>query len=412
MTIDSSNIRSGVMGEYRMHTLALLAIVTGLLISVPGVFGASVADFGAKGDGETNDTQAFQKAFASGDKDIYVPPGTYLLGPEELSVGKATYLHGAGRASIIKVAEGTGKLLTLDQNVRLERLHFDGKGAKQGGVADGLVVLPGSADNVVIDSVSFADCDRACIVTDHADHLVVSNCDFRKVGLAISIQFSSHIKVLGNTVIDARVHGIQFWGNWKWSSKEIQDLIIANNYVKNGGGGPIWGTGATRVIITGNVIDGAHDVGLDLEWCDDSVISGNTVRNCQNAGISLFFMCKRVAITGNTVINDNEITAEEAKKSWYVRSGIWLTPPNRETFKQDTGHEDISIVGNVIRSAKGARRGMWIGAEVKNVTIESNVISGPGILYGGHHAVQPVQLAEVKQPIVLDDKPTPDEPKF
>jgi hypothetical protein len=70
---------------------------------------------------------------------------------------------------------------------------------------------------------------------------------------------------LNNTVINARVHGIQFWGNWKFESKMMHDLLIANNYVKNGGGGAIWGTGATRVILTGNIVDGAHDVGLDLE---------------------------------------------------------------------------------------------------------------------------------------------------
>ena len=396
-------------GNWRCMLASVACVV---FLGVQGVLAASVADFGAKGDGQTNDTEAFRKALASGEKDIYVPPGTYLLGPEQLTVGKATFLHGSGRASIIKVAEGTGGLLSLDESVRLERLHFDGKDAKQGGVTDGLVVLPGPADSVVIDSVSFTDCDRACILTDHADHLVISNCDFRKVGLAISIQFSSYIKILNNTVIDARVHGIQFWGNWKHEQKVIRDLIIANNYVRNGGGGAIWGTGATRVIMTGNIIDGAHDVGLDLEWCDDSVITGNTVRNCQNAGISLFYMCKRVAIIGNTIINDNQITEDEAKKEWYVRSGIWLTSPNRETFKGDTGHEDICITGNVIRSAKGARRGIWIGSEVKNVKIESNLILGAGVFYGGHHAVNPMQLTEFTQPILFNNEPTPDKPKF
>jgi hypothetical protein len=142
------------------------------------------------------------------------------------------------------------------------------------------------------------------------------------------------------------------------------------------------------------------------------VITGNTARNCQNAGISLFFMSKRVAITGNTIINDNEITEDEAKKDWFVRSGIWLTAPNRQTFKKDTGHEDVIIMGNVIKSAAGVRRGMWIGSEVKNVKIESNVISGPGIFYGGHHTVNPLQLEQVTQPIVLDSRPTADKPKF
>ena len=55
---------------------------------------------------------------------------------------------------------------------------------------------------------------------------------------------------------------------------------------------------------------------------------------------------------------------------------------------------------------------MWIGSEVKNVTIESNALSGPGIYYGGHHAVHPLRLEQISQPVVLDARPTPDEPKF
>jgi len=69
-------------------------------------------------------------------------------------------------------------------------------------------------------------------------------------------------------------------------------------------GSCIWGTGAKRVVMNGNIADGAADVALDLEWCDDSVITGNTVRNFRNAGISLFYSCERIAITGNTVLND------------------------------------------------------------------------------------------------------------
>lgn len=35
-----------------------------------------------------------------------------------------------------------------------------------------------------------------------------------------------------------------------------------------------------------------------------------------------------------------------------------------------------------------------------------------GIYYGGHHAVHPLRLEQVSQPVVLDARPTPDEPKF
>ncbi|MBN2296270.1 MAG: right-handed parallel beta-helix repeat-containing protein [Pirellulales bacterium] len=358
-----------------IRPFSCVAAICILSLVVPVIWAASLADFGAQGDGKTNNTVALKAALASGKKDIYIPPGTYLIGPDPLNVPEEIRLHGAGRSSVFKVTEGTGKLLTLKRNVRLEKLHFDSKGVKKGSESEGLVILPTASDGVTIESVSFTDCDRSCILTDHANDITIRDCEFRKVGLAIILQFSSRAKVLGNTVVDARIHGIQFWGNWKFERKDSSDLIFANNYVKNGGSGAIWGTGATRIVMSGNIVDGAEDVGLDLEWCEDSVITGNTVRNCKNAGISLFFSCQRISITGNTVINDHAIADEDAKKDWWVRSGIWLTYPNRGTFKNDNGHRDVTIVGNTIWSAEGRRRAMWIGRESKNITIDKNTIN-------------------------------------
>lgn len=394
----------------RLAVAAVCMIVVTLeAVAAPGV---SVLDFGAKGDGTADDSAAFKAALTAGAHHVRVPAGTYAIGPEALEVPENVALVGDGRATVLKPAPGTGELLRLKTGARVRDLHVDGEDVEAGSVSDGLIVVQ-YADRCLIDSVSVSDCDRACIWADHGHDLTIRGCDFRKVGLGVSLAFSNRVKVLGNTVVDARVHGIQFWGNWEWESIQSEDLIFANNTVKNGGGGSIWGAGARRVVMTGNIIDGATDVGLDLEWCEDSVISGNTVRNCKNAGISLFFACKRVAITGNTVVNDREIDDPEA--TWFVRSGIWLTPPNREEFPGDHGHEDIAIVGNTVYSPpseKGERRGMWVGSEVKNVRIESNAISGPGIFYGGHHKVSPLRPEPLEQPLLLNDRETPDRPKF
>ena len=50
-----------------------------------------------------------------------------------------------------------------------------------------------------------------------------------------------------------------------------------------------------------NIADGANHIGLYLEWCTDSVISGNTVRHCQESAITLFYACRRASITGNAI---------------------------------------------------------------------------------------------------------------
>lgn len=373
------------MTLHRIRSIVYSLITCGILLGCPAdLLAVSVADFGAVGDGQTDNSAAFQTAFDSGEKDIYVPAGVYLLGPKALTVPEQVYLHGAGRASVIRVAESTKRLLQLKEAVRIERLHIDGKGTETGSVTEGLIHLPSDAHHVVIDSVSFANCDRACILTDHANDLVVRHCDFRDVGVAVSIQFSRNVKVVNNTVVNARLHGIQFWGNSRNDTMVCENLIFTGNHVKDVGwgreefsGGGIWGTGAKRVVMANNIVDGATDVGLDLEWCVDSVITGNTVRNCFNAGISLFYSCERVSIVGNTILNDRSYTEEEAAKGWWVRAGIWLTETNREKFPNDYGHRDISIVGNTIFSKDDLpRRSIWVGPESKNITVKDNTLTG------------------------------------
>lgn len=61
----------------------------------------NVRNFGAIGDGTTNDTAAIKKAIASG-KAVYFPAGTYLL-YGQIDVTKDLCLFGDGEKSIIKL---------------------------------------------------------------------------------------------------------------------------------------------------------------------------------------------------------------------------------------------------------------------------------------------------------------------
>jgi hypothetical protein len=60
----------------------------------------SVKDFGAVGDGVTDDTAAFNAAIGTGTVNVYVPAGTYLVSSVVLQ--SWTTLYGEGYASIIK----------------------------------------------------------------------------------------------------------------------------------------------------------------------------------------------------------------------------------------------------------------------------------------------------------------------
>jgi len=378
-------------------------MLVGALLLCPVSVGAeatsvNVADFGAVSGGEKDCTAAFEKALASGARLITVPTGRFAVKQIVLPAGAT--LAGAGNSAVIvPAADASSPLLSMGDRTTVRDIAFDGK------MTANVCISTGAVKGVRIDSVTIENFNGAAIVTSHTDGMTIRDCAMSKVSHATMIQFSSRIKVIGNTATDCVGHGFQFWGNWKWSSKQCFDLQFIGNYCKDTGATGIFGCGAVRAIVANNIVDGANDVGIDLEWCDDSAITGNVVRNVINSGISLFFACKGVSITGNTVINDRPISETEAKRAWWVRSGIWLTYPNRDVYKKDFGHRDISIVGNTILCADGERRAMWIGSEADNITVSGNTLSGGKIWQGGHHMVQPMRLVEVPADAVLRAPP-------
>ena len=368
---------------WALSLLLLLSLAVGAGHAQKTPSAVSITDFGAVADGKTDCAAAFEKAWQSGAKTVLIPAGTFAAG--KIIVPEGVTLEGDGNSSVVVPAPNAADpLVTLNSNSTVRRLRFDGHGAKV------ICLRTGQVQNTAIREVSIDNFQNMAIETDHTEDMTIADCAISHVQRAANIQFSHRVHVLNNTVAGCTEHGFQFWGNWKWETKQASDLYFIGNYVHNGGNTGIWGSGAEHVVLSNNIVDGAEDVGLDLEWCDDSVISGNSVRHAKNGGIALFFACRGIAITGNTVRNDHPISAADAKAAWYARAGIWLTYANRKEFPQDFGHRDIAITGNVIICAEGARRAIWIGSESDNVVLQGNAVRGGKIWQGG--ADQPMTV--------------------
>jgi hypothetical protein len=86
----------------------------------------SVKDFGAAGDGVTNDVSAFATAIATG-YDLFVPQGTYLLN-SGITLGANQSLYGAGWTSILRYT-GNGRGVTLGNRSTIRDLKIQGDGA-------------------------------------------------------------------------------------------------------------------------------------------------------------------------------------------------------------------------------------------------------------------------------------------
>lgn len=65
----------------------------------------SVKDFGATGDGLTDDTLAIQKALTAHDS-VYIPPGTYFI-TGTITVGERQSLFGAGQVSVLECQDNS-----------------------------------------------------------------------------------------------------------------------------------------------------------------------------------------------------------------------------------------------------------------------------------------------------------------
>lgn len=151
---------------------------------MPALF--NVKNFGAVGDGVTDDTAALQAAIdavaAAGGGEVYVPPGTYSLtaeaGESALLLKANVSISGeAAASSVLRLAAGSGAvdgiIRVVDDHAGAARLTLDGNRANHSGQVTGWV--GDGHDDVTVDSV------RAINASGYGFDLrgEVSHLDFR-----------------------------------------------------------------------------------------------------------------------------------------------------------------------------------------------------------------------------------------
>jgi hypothetical protein len=94
----------------------------------------SVKDFGAQGDGITDDTTSIQNALNSGAGSIFLPCGTYYVG--QLSIPSRTEFYGQSACSVLKAKAALNAAVLVLQNGYTERVYvhdftIDGNASNQ-----------------------------------------------------------------------------------------------------------------------------------------------------------------------------------------------------------------------------------------------------------------------------------------
>lgn len=363
---------------------------TALTTTSTGVF--SVLDYGATGDGTTDDTGHINAALTAGTgATVLLPPGTYkttaplavpadtkflLQNGADIVPDSATFI--SVPFTCVTLAAGA----TLEGGKITSPPVWDGTNAAW----TYAVVLIGG-DGVTVRDVTLDGVPRIGIGIRDSDDVLISGC-----------------RIHGNLLVDdwnaawTVLHGI--CQDTKAGAKN-GNLVITGNLIDSCIQGILaanWGDGAPGrgLSITGNTITGCHDHGVYIGQGEGYTVTGNSFNGCRVA----------VAITGSyhTVVG-NAITTATTGAS-IDTAGLSLRDPvgcvvSNNTIQGDPGTSlsmldvrelvgvvcrDNVISGNtVIATAVGTAHGIRVGNGAATTftgnIVANNVVRAPGRQY-------------------------------
>ncbi|MFQ5353378.1 MAG: glycosyl hydrolase family 28-related protein [Thermodesulfobacteriota bacterium] len=350
-----------------------------LMLSEHGINGAhkwfdvTHPDFGAKGDGVTDDTFAIQAAFDSvsasgGIRTVYFPSGTYIItGIINLNKNNIT-VRGEGESSVIKVLDNTGDLQVGGYGA----MFSIAAGSKHITIRD--MLLDGNADNNTTSTFCGIYGDNTGYLT--IQDMVIKNIPFQAIQLKGDTFSNSNFRITGNRLENIGWGGIKVF-------YAVSGIISGNN---------IFSTGFHGIII----VPGTD---LNIHYCRDVLISNNIVNRSTPPSTLLTGQAKelgmmimigksshRVVVDGN-ICNDNR----NAGNDGIGIDGTTVNDPvfqsivisnNTVLYAGGFGIDAVSqciVTGNFI--SRPATHGIVIAGDLgpnrKNTIIANNIIYNP-----------------------------------
>lgn len=156
-SISTAKLQDDSVTSAKLDALTRASITAGANAVQKGTLAFNVKDYGATGNGTTDDTAAIQTAInaSSQGSRVYFPPGTYIVS-DTINMKKSRYYFGADRElSTIKQANGanldavmasegwlSSSATTSDNPIHISHLGINGNKANQtGGSGHGLAVI-------------------------------------------------------------------------------------------------------------------------------------------------------------------------------------------------------------------------------------------------------------------------------
>ena len=339
-------------------------------------FQRNVKDYGALGNGSTNDAAAITAAItaAGANGTVVWPTGTYKINSTIAALTGQKWLA-TGNAKITTATNGIS-MVAVVANTTFDGLWIDSTAT----VGHAGLDWTTGAGGVTVRNCKFTGMYQQCInmnATGLVNTVIADNL-FDGTNYCVLTNSTAtdlrNLRITNNTIINGYADGIELNHPTASAYSKAKYVTITGNYVSvsnsdaiNGGFG-IGIAGASYVTITGNTIVGCSQQGIHFEnYTRDLTITGNTlIDNCVWAGAGTFATIyglegKNITITGNVIRNTGR-GGNGIEFGWDASNAV----------------HDATIANNVITAS--ANDGIKIGGQIppSNIQVLGNTVSGNG----------------------------------
>jgi len=349
---------------------------------------ASVKDFGAVGDGATDDSTAIQNAL-NAHNNVTFPPGTYIAKNIDLAANRSVYLQ---QGAIVKLKSGSTTAEYLFRVNGIDNIRFfggkiDGNYAGMSGQKPEVIKIQGNnTKNIEIASVHFINPPDRCIGVTVTSGVTIENIRIHDCFFDQSTQgensfainnlgrpgTAKRIEVVNNVMNDV-VSGIRFWG--------VDDWTIANNRI-------------SCTATTANECIGFHEGASNAKIVGNTLITNSQDPFCITTGTE--------ATTNDIVISDNVMIGPGTTSTnnsdgieIVIRPGItcerWVIQNNTITGKQHgislgfdassagtSNFNNVVVDGNTVKSISRGIAVIDVGSTttctLNDLVISNNVV--------------------------------------
>jgi Pectate lyase superfamily protein len=284
----------------------------------------SVKDFGAIGNGSTNDYAAVQAAItavtAAGGGIVFFPAGTYLCNSQLVIADAAKVtLAGTNRASVIKKGFN-GALISLGSECWIDGVYIDGNGGTYTGT--GVSITTGALDNVSWRRITNTDIlNTASYCVEFSGNRAGYASMLENCRLVPTSTATYSIKAAGNGGTTESNGNRMFRNIWTFGNR-IADLTDANDcdFVACHGFFPLFTTTTNKCNFTGGRLN-LYDA-TDQFTGTANVVDGVTMN--ANGGALLTILssatnCRfapSIAVGSGITVTDNSGSASSGNEVW------------------------------------------------------------------------------------------------